>query len=111
MKFTKEQLLPILSQWIKWDQDLSAALRDIQPKIMYERLVMGMSYHKLAELYKSTPAQIHGIYHAILHRIEAQLPRPVSELLKEINADLEAQESGKKKPVESVFEFDRIFLN
>ncbi|MBI3136057.1 MAG: hypothetical protein HYZ14_15375 [Bacteroidetes bacterium] len=111
MKIDRQQLNPILSQWIKWDKDLAACLRDIQLKLLYDRIVQGMNYTDLAKTYQSTPKLIQEIFHALLLRIERHCPKQTSALLKELNAELEAAENGKRKAVQTVFEFDRIFLN
>ena len=52
MKIEKSKVNLLLAKWIKWDKDLWKVLRDIQVKILYERIIEEQSYQELAKQYK-----------------------------------------------------------
>jgi len=111
MKIDKRQIDPILGQWIKWDGDLATHLRDIQLKLLYDRIVQGMTYNELSVSYKSTPKLIKEIFHAVLLRIENHCHKLTTLILTQLNNQLEAFETGKREPISHVFEFETIYLN
>ena len=111
MRLNSEQLKPILTQWIKWDADLYACLRDIQLKLLYDRVIRGMNYVQLGKIYKADPAQLRHIFRALLLRIEYHCNKQIGALLQQLNEEQEAVEQGKRGGIQSDFEFDKIFLN
>ena len=58
MKIDKSKVNLLLAKWIKWDKDLWKSLRDIQIKILYERIIEEQSYSQLAKTYKVSESKI-----------------------------------------------------
>ena len=110
MQLDKDRFKLLLAKWIRWDADLWGNLREIQVKILFERIIEEKSYQDLAVIYKTSPTKMHQIFKAILMKIEKHISKGIALLLSDIN-----QSVGNKKESVKVtgarFRFDTIYLN
>jgi len=111
MKLDKNKFDLILAKWIKWDGELWGELRDIQLKILFERIVKEFTYEQLSKKYDNTPVKIKEIFTAILFKIQQSHGKELSDFIKEIDACLEAKEKGWKEKPDQIFDFEKVFLN
>lgn len=106
MRIDKEDINVFLALWIKSDPELWGELRDIQIKILLQRIVKEKSFAELAEEYKVNEAKLREIFQAIIKRIEWALGYEVAFHLEKINRLLD------QKPVMRIeSDFNQIFLN
>jgi abortive infection bacteriophage resistance protein len=94
MNLDKKQFQLLLSKWMRWDAELWRELRDLQLKILHERILEEKSFQDLAVHYKYSPQKLRRIFLAILIRIEKRVSSGMADLLRKINTDLEAKEKG-----------------
>lgn len=108
MRVDERELRVLIFYWIKSDLQLRAILRDIQVKLIIERIVKGFSLAKMAKQYQSSPKQIHLLLEAIFLIIEKKSNKQLANLLREINKhdSLKASKSQKRR-----IRFNTIFLN
>lgn len=85
MKLEKRDIDIFLTLWIKNDPELWGELRDIQIKILVDRIIKEMSYKELALEYKTSPQKVKEIFEAILLRIERNISSEVARHLRIIN--------------------------
>lgn len=112
MKIEKSKMNLLLAKWIKWDKDLWKALRGIQVKILYERIIEEQTYQELANQYKVSESKMKTILAAILIKIERELGKGIAYSLREINTKIEEQESGTTQSgVKMGSDFKTIYLN
>lgn len=104
MKLEKRDIDIFLTLWIKNDQELWGELRDIQIKLIVDRIIKEKSYQDLAVEYKTTARKIKEIFEAILYKIDRNISSEVAKHLRIINTKLNAR---PEKPF-STFE---VFLN
>ena len=104
MKLEKKDINVFLMLWIKNDPDLWSELRDIQIKLLLERIVKEMSFREMAEKHQTTEAKIKAIFEAILIKIDRCISHEVATHLQIINL---AIENRPEKP----FEYVEFFLN
>ncbi len=110
MHFEKTQLKLLLARWMKWDGDLWRSLRDIQIKILFERIIEERPYPELAETYKTTPKKVRQIFFALLIRIEKSVGKAMADFLRAIDKEIELTHLGESNP-ETGFRFGTIYLN
>lgn len=108
MELDKKQVRELILRWIKSDQKLQTTLRDIQIKILIERIVQGMSFVQIAEIYKAHPTKVRQIFEAILIRIEKRVSKAIADVLRKLNQSIESERKPKRQ---HHFEFSRIYLN
>ncbi len=104
MQLEKRDINIFLMLWIKNDPDLWGELRDIQIKILLDRIVNEKSYTELAQEHGTDEQVMKQIFHAIVFRIEKYISAEVARHLKTINAKLDARPD---KP----FDVVEVFLN
>lgn len=112
MKLDKNRFNLLLAKWIKWDGDLWAELRDVQIKLLFDRIVKEMTCAELAKTYQSTPAKIREILSAIFFKLEQSHGKELGDLIKQIDAHIEGGGGqGLKEKPEHGFDFEKVFLN
>lgn len=111
MRVEKNRFNLLLAKWIKWDGELWAELRDVQIKLLFDRIVKEMTYAELAKSYQSTPAKIKEIFKAILYKIEQLHGKELGDLMRQIEAYLDAKDRGVKEKPDQAFDFEKVFLN
>lgn len=106
MRIDKSDINVFLTLWIKSDPELWGELRDIQIKILLQRIVKEKSFTEMAKEYKVDEAKLREIFQAIIKRIELALGYEVAYHLEKINRLLD------QKPVMCIeSDFNQIFLN
>lgn len=106
MQLNKKDINVFLALWIKSDPELWGELRDIQIKLLLQRIVKEWSFQKMATHYDVPEYQVRKIFEAILLKIERVLNKEIGLQLRHINRKLEHENS-------STFDsnFNRVFLN
>ena len=104
MKIDKKDINVFLMLWIKNDPDLWSELRDIQIKLLLERIVKEMSFKEMAQKHQTSEAKIRAIFEAIILKIDRCISHEVATHLQVINLAIETR---PEKP----FEYAEIFLN
>ena len=110
MKIDKQEINEVIINWLRWDADLRGELRKIQIKLLHERIIKEMPFQQLAEKYKATIKQVRKIFAAILFKIERSHGKPIANLLRKINTELEYAETGVKNKTHE-FNIRKVFLN
>jgi hypothetical protein len=104
MKLEKRDIDIFLTLWIKNDRELWGELRDIQIKLLVDRIIKEKSYKDLALEYKTSPQKIKEIFEAILHKIDSDISSEVAKHLRIINSKVSARPDRPFSTVE-------VFLN
>ena len=104
MKLEKRDIDIFLTLWIKNDRELWGELRDIEIKLIVDRIIKEMSFKEMAAEYKTTPQKVKEIFAAILHKIDRTVSSEVAKHLRIINNKLNAR---PEKP----FTVIEVFLN
>jgi len=104
MKLEKRDIDIFLTLWIKNDRELWSELRDIQIKLIVDRIIKEKTYQDLAVEYKTTARKIKEIIEAILIKIDRNISSEIAKHLRIINAKLNARPD---RPFETV----DVFLN
>ena len=104
MQLEKRDINIFLMLWIKNDPDLWGELRDIQIKILLDRIVKEKSYAELAKENGPDEVVMKQIFDGILVRIEKFISADVARHLRVINSKLDARPD---KP----FDVMEIYLN
>lgn len=104
MKLEKRDIDIFLMLWIKKDQDLWGELRQIQIRLLLDRIIKEMSFHEMAKTHGTTEAKIREIFEAILNKIGRCISSEIAKHLRIINAKLE------ERP-DQPFEVVEIHLN
>ncbi len=110
MKLDKHKLTPLLAQWMKWDLQLQKNLRDIQLKLLFERIIEEKTFSTLSKAYKVQEHKLRIIFSALLFKIERSHGKALATLLREINTQLEAIEKGIYQDGVG-FQIGTVFLN
>jgi hypothetical protein len=110
MQLSKKQFQLLLSKWMKSDPDLWRVLRDLQIKILFERLLEEKTFQEMAVGYKSSPQKVKLIFLAVLLKIEKSVSEGMADLLRCIHQEIEAEEQGAN-PNDTEFQIGRIYLN
>lgn len=111
MRVDKNKFNEMLARWIKWDGELWAELRDIQIKLLHQRIVKEMSFFDMADHHNCSIQQIRQIFAAILFKIERSHGKQIASLLRHINTELEAIETGVRSKDDITQPFGKVFLN
>lgn len=106
MRIDKQDINVFLALWIKSDPELWSELRDIQIKLLLQRIVKEKSFAELAKEHKVDEAKLREIFKAIIKRIELTLGYEVAYHLEKINRLLD-----QKTVMRIETDFNRIFLN
>ncbi|MBD3638149.1 MAG: hypothetical protein HUJ25_12425 [Crocinitomicaceae bacterium] len=107
MEIERKQMSELIFHWIKSNGELHYVLRDVQIKLLFDRLVLRLTFDELAKVFRSTPGKIRQIFEALLMRIERYMSRELGELLRAYSNHLDKKPGSKQHG----FEFSRIFLN
>lgn len=111
MKIEKSKINLLLARWIKWDGELWAELREVQIKLLHERIVKEISFEGLAAKYNVSTMKIRQIFAAILYHIECSHGKQIASLLRQINTELDAIQTGVKQADSDPHPFRKVFLN
>jgi hypothetical protein len=106
MKIDKKDINIFLALWIKSDPELWGELRDIQIKLLLQRIVKEKSFTEMAKEHKVCETKLRQIFEAILKRIEIGLGKEVSNHLRKLNNLLE-----RKNVMRIEYDFNQVFLN
>jgi hypothetical protein len=106
MKLDKKDINVFLALWIKSDPELWGELRDIQIKLLLQRIVKEWTFKQMAEHYQVDEIKIRLIFEIILNKIEFSLGKEVANQLRLINRRL-----GKKNTLKIESDFNQVFLN
>lgn len=106
MKIDKKDINVFLALWIKSDPELWGELRDIQIKLLLQRIVKEKSFSEMAQEHKVSETQLRQIFEAILKRVELGLNKEVADHLRKINQLLE-----NKYVMKIEYDFNTVFLN
>lgn len=109
MKVEKNKINELLALWIRWDAELWGELRNIQIKLLHQRIVKEMTFSKMAEYHDVNIMQLRKIFSAILLRVENLHGKQLGSLLRSINSELEAIETGIKLKDDN--DLGKVFLN
>lgn len=101
MKIEKNNINVFLMLWIKNDPELWSELRDIQIRLLLDRIVKEMSFKAMAEIHGTSEEKIKKIFYAIILKIDRCISHEVAEHLQVINLMIDQK---PEKPF-SVFEF------
>lgn len=104
MKLEKRDVNIFLLLWIRHDSELWSELRDIQIKLLIDRIIREKTFMEMAEENKVLESQMRLIFEAILDRIDRYVSPEVAKYLRIINNKLNERPD---KPFE-VFE---LYLN
>lgn len=110
MKIQKNSLNELIALWIRWDAELWGELREIQIKLLHQRIVKQMSFLEMAEFHGATIGQLRKIFSAILFKIERAYGKRFVSILRQINDELELSETGIQSTKKN-YSFGRIYLN
>ncbi|MBI3133643.1 MAG: hypothetical protein HYZ14_03110 [Bacteroidetes bacterium] len=111
MKLDKNKFDLLLGNWIKWDGDLWAVLREIELKLLFDRIVTEMNDADLAKNYRTTPEKIREFLAVIYFKIEKSHGKKLAGLIRQIDAHVQAKAQGKNEKPEQGFDFEKVFLN
>lgn len=110
MEVNENQLRNVILHWIKSDSKLHSSLRDIQLKILFERIVKKMSFVQMGQIYQVQPNKIKQIFQAVLIRIEKTVSKAFANLLKQLDSSIDPNDTKKCKS-QHIFEIGKVFLN
>jgi len=106
MKIEKKDINVFLALWIKSDPELWGELRDIQIKLLLQRIVKEKSFAELSMEHGVPERKLRLIFNAILKRIELALGKDVARHLEKLNKLLD-----RKSVMRIESDFNRVFLN
>lgn len=104
MRLEKRDINVFLALWIKNDPELWAELRDIQIRLLVERIIKEKTFKEMAESHKIPEGRMRQLFEAILVRIDRYVSTEVSKHLRILNQKLDQRPD---KPFETV----EIYLN
>jgi hypothetical protein len=104
MKIEKRDINVFLALWIKHDPELWSELRDIQIRLLVDRIIKEMTFREMAEVHKAQESVVRQIFEAILFKIERCISPEIAKHLRIINGKLNERPD---KPFSSV----DVFLN
>lgn len=106
MKIEKKDINIFLALWIKSDPEHWGELRDIQIKLLLQRIVKEKSFAELSREYSVPERKLRVIFNAILKRIELSLGKEEARHLDKLNKQL-----GRKNVMRIESDFNQVFLN
>lgn len=106
MRLDKKDINVFLALWIKSDPELWGELRDIQIKLLVQRIVKEMSFADMAKEHKVPEPQLRMIFRAILKRIEVNMSKEVAFHLAKLSKLID-----RKNTMRIETDFNQIFLN
>lgn len=104
MKLEKRDIDIFLMLWIKKDQDLWGELRQIQIRLILDRIIKEMSFKEMAIAHGTTETKIREIFEAILQKIGRCISSEVAKHLRILSDKIEERPD---KP----FELLEVYLN
>jgi|GEM_PF-7052690 len=88
MKIEKRDVNIFLALWIKHDPELWSELRDIQIRLLVDRIIKEMTFKEMAELHKVPEGRMRQLVEAILVKIDRCVSSEVAKHLRIINNKL-----------------------
>ncbi|MBI3238547.1 MAG: hypothetical protein HYZ43_06875 [Flavobacteriia bacterium] len=104
MKIEKRDVNIFLTLWIKHDRELWSELRDIQIRLLVDRIIKEMTFKEMGEHYKVPEGRMKQLFEAILIKIDRCVSSEVAKHLRNINDKL------SERP-DRPFTVTEIFLN
>lgn len=104
MNIEKRDVNIFLTLWIKHDRELWSELRDIQIRLLIDRIIKEMSFKEMGEMHKVSESKMRQLFEAILLKIERCMSSEVAKYLRIINNKLD------QRP-DTPFSVTEIFLN
>lgn len=106
MRIDKKNINVFLALWIKSDPELWGELKDIEIKILLDRIVKEYSFEMLADIHKIHEHTMRRVFDMIIKKIDLSLGSEVARHLKELNTLIE---QGTNSP--ETFDLHKVFLN
>lgn len=106
MQVNKKNINVFLALWIKSDPELWGELRDIEIKILLDRIVKEYSFKLLAEIHKVREQTLRRVFDLIIKKIDLSLGSEVASHLKQLNSLIEHGDKTSQP-----FDIQRIYLN
>ena len=106
MRLDKKDINVFLALWIKSDPELWGELRDIQIKLLVQRIVKEMSFAEMAKEHQVPEPKLRQIFKAILKKIEMNMSKEVAFHLAKLNKLID-----HKNTMRIETDFNQIFLN
>lgn len=106
MKIDKKHINVFLALWIKSDPELWGELRDIEIKVLLQRIVKEYSYKRLSLVHNVEESTIKKVFSNMLRKIELSLGKEVADHLKKLDRMIELGEGSHED-----FTIQRVFLN
>lgn len=104
MKIEKRDVNIFLTLWIKHDPELWSELRDIQIRLLVDRIIKEMSFKEMADLHGIAEGRMRQLFEAILVKIDRCVSSEVAKHLRIISNKL------SERP-ERPFETFEVHLN
>lgn len=104
MRIEKRDVDIFLTLWIKYDRELWSELRDIQIKLLADRIIKEMTFKQMGEQYKVPESKMRELFDAVLLKIERCVSPEVARYLRVINNKL------NQRP-EKPFTVMEVYLN
>jgi hypothetical protein len=104
MNIEKRDVNIFLTLWIKHDPELWSELRDIQIRLLVDRIIKEMTFQEMADLHKVPVGRMRQLFEAILVKIDRCISPEVAKHLKILNQKLDQRPD---KPFSTV----EIYLN
>jgi hypothetical protein len=77
-----------LKLWIKYDAELWIELRDIQKRLLLERIVNQLTFSQMAVIHKVDEQKIALLFYAVVVKIEHYISKEVADHIREVNFEL-----------------------
>lgn len=104
MNIEKRDVNIFLTLWIKHDRELWSELRDIQIRLLIDRIVKEMSFQEMGQQHGVSEKKMRQLFEAILLKIDRCMSSEVAKYLRIINNKLDQRPD---KPFSTI----EIFLN
>jgi len=105
MKIDKKNINVFLALWIKSDPELWGELRDIEIKLLLDRIVKEYSFQLLSEIHEVSESTIRRVFDLIIKKVRLSLGNEVATHLSELNSLIEQGDTTKS------IDIQRVFLN
>lgn len=106
MKENKKGFQMLIAHWIKWDGTLWAELRDIQMRLLYDRLVKEVPLSEMASQHRVSVKQLRLILAAIFLKIEQSHGKSLADMIRSLNDAVESEDHSGV-----TFQIHKIWLN
>ena len=88
MKIEKRDVNIFLALWIKHDKELWSELRDIQIRLLIDRIIKEMTFLEMSQEHKIAEGRMRQLFEAILVKIDRYVSSEVAKHLRIINDKL-----------------------